>query len=299
MGGSPCSSSVEVLKRGAWTAEEDMILSHYIGIHGDGAWTNLPQKAGLKRSAKSCRLRWLNYLRPDIDHGNISPDEEELIIRMHRLLGNRWSLIAKRLPGRTDNKIKNHWNTHLSKKVQLSVSKCNAQILKREPTFPSPVQNHMFKPRPMKIVRPNMWKGHGSNHSSDEGSFKFGNLQETNNSSQPAWCDLPVENSLDVNIAGKEVTNSTLTDQNSENVAHSLMFVKEVSSPDYNLLSSPSYCQLSTDFGLKELYMAPVTLATETNGFEGMCPFRSNLEPINSFTFAEDLGNEELYSGSL
>lgn len=88
--------------------------------HGESGWRSLPKKAGLNRCGKSCRLRWLNYLRPDIKRGNISPDEEELIIRMHRLLGNRWSLIAGRLPGRTDNEIKNYWNTHLSKKLTMS-----------------------------------------------------------------------------------------------------------------------------------------------------------------------------------
>uniref|UniRef100_A0A7N0VAW1 Uncharacterized protein n=1 Tax=Kalanchoe fedtschenkoi TaxID=63787 RepID=A0A7N0VAW1_KALFE len=78
--------------------------------------------AGLNRCGKSCRLRWLNYLRPDIKRGNISEDEEELIIRLHKLLGNRWSLIAGRLPGRTDNEIKNYWNTTLGKKVGSEVS---------------------------------------------------------------------------------------------------------------------------------------------------------------------------------
>ncbi|XP_044337822.1 transcription factor MYB1 [Triticum aestivum] len=72
---------------------------------------------GLNRCGKSCRLRWLNYLRPGIKRGNISNDEEELIVRLHGLLGNRWSLIAGRLPGRTDNEIKNYWNTTLSKRM--------------------------------------------------------------------------------------------------------------------------------------------------------------------------------------
>ncbi|EXB38925.1 Anthocyanin regulatory C1 protein [Morus notabilis] len=118
MGRNPCCSK-EGLNRGAWTAVEDKILIDYIKTHGEGRWRNLPQKAGLKRCGKSCRLRWLNYLRPNIKRGNISPDEEELIIRLHKLLGNRWSLIAGRLPGRTDNEIKNYWNTNLGKKVQL------------------------------------------------------------------------------------------------------------------------------------------------------------------------------------
>ncbi|KAF5748437.1 putative GHMYB10 [Tripterygium wilfordii] len=116
MGRSPCCSK-EGLNKGAWTAIEDKILSDYIKLHGEGKWRNLPKNAGLKRCGKSCRLRWLNYLRPDIKRGNISPDEEELIIRLHKLLGNRWSLIAGRLPGRTDNEIKNYWNTILGKKL--------------------------------------------------------------------------------------------------------------------------------------------------------------------------------------
>nr|DAD23874.1 TPA_asm: hypothetical protein HUJ06_025337 [Nelumbo nucifera] len=114
---SACCSK-EGLNRGAWTALEDKILTNYIKVHGEGKWRSLPKKAGLKRCGKSCRLRWLNYLRPDIKRGNITPDEEDLIIRLHRLLGNRWSLIAARLPGRTDNEIKNYWNTSLGKKVK-------------------------------------------------------------------------------------------------------------------------------------------------------------------------------------
>ncbi|KAF8040617.1 hypothetical protein BT93_B2745 [Corymbia citriodora subsp. variegata] len=117
MGRSPCCTK-EGLNRGAWTALEDQILIDYIKAHGEGKWRNIPKKSGLKRCGKSCRLRWLNYLRPDIKRGNITPEEEDLIIRLHKLLGNRWSLIAGRLPGRTDNEIKNYWNTNLGKKVK-------------------------------------------------------------------------------------------------------------------------------------------------------------------------------------
>ncbi|KAG8362972.1 hypothetical protein BUALT_Bualt07G0164100 [Buddleja alternifolia] len=104
------------LNTGAWTAEEDRKLAEAIEINGPKQWTTITAKSGLNRCAKSCRLRWMNYLRPNIKRGNMSDQEEDLIIRLHKLLGNRWSLIAARLPGRTDNEIKNYWNSHLSKK---------------------------------------------------------------------------------------------------------------------------------------------------------------------------------------
>ncbi|XP_059458686.1 transcription factor MYB114-like [Corylus avellana] len=108
----------ELVNKGAWTAEEDQKLAEVIAIHGAKRWKMVAAKAGLNRCGKSCRLRWLNYLRPNIKRGNISDQEEDLILRLHKLLGNRWSLIAGRLPGRTDNEIKNYWNSHLSKKIK-------------------------------------------------------------------------------------------------------------------------------------------------------------------------------------
>ncbi|KAK9275569.1 hypothetical protein L1049_022836 [Liquidambar formosana] len=117
MGRAPCCYKVG-LHRGLWTASEDAILINYIQAHGEGDWKYLPKKAGLLRCGKSCRLRWKNYLHPNIKRGNITADEDDLIFRLHSLLGNRWSLIAGRLPGRTDNEIKNYWNTHLSRRLK-------------------------------------------------------------------------------------------------------------------------------------------------------------------------------------
>ncbi|KAI8543670.1 hypothetical protein RHMOL_Rhmol08G0237000 [Rhododendron molle] len=104
-------------KKGLWAEEEDRVLMDYIRVHGKGRWNRIAQMTGLKRCGKSCRLRWINYLSPSIKHGDFSEEEDDLIIRLHNLLGNRWSLIAGRVPGRTDNQVKNHWNTHLSKKL--------------------------------------------------------------------------------------------------------------------------------------------------------------------------------------
>ncbi|XP_044507780.1 myb-related protein 308-like [Mangifera indica] len=116
MGRSPCCEKAHTNK-GAWTKEEDDRLIAYIRAHGEGCWRSLPKAAGLLRCGKSCRLRWINYLRPDLKRGNFTEEEDELIIKLHSLLGNKWSLIAGRLPGRTDNEIKNYWNTHIRRKL--------------------------------------------------------------------------------------------------------------------------------------------------------------------------------------
>ncbi|WOL11855.1 hypothetical protein Cni_G20619 [Canna indica] len=116
MGRSPCCDKAHTNK-GAWTQEEDQKLIDYIKAHGEGCWRSLPRAAGLLRCGKSCRLRWINYLRPDLKRGNFTDEEDELIVKLHVLLGNKWSLIASRLPGRTDNEIKNYWNSHIKKKL--------------------------------------------------------------------------------------------------------------------------------------------------------------------------------------
>ncbi|MED6207952.1 hypothetical protein PIB30_040377 [Stylosanthes scabra] len=119
MGRGPCCDKANV-KKGPWSPEEDTKLKDYIHKHGtQGNWIALPKKAGLKRCGKSCRLRWLNYLRPDIKHGEYSEDEDRIICYLFSTIGSRWSIIASQLPGRTDNDIKNYWNTKLKKKMMM------------------------------------------------------------------------------------------------------------------------------------------------------------------------------------
>ncbi|OIW08403.1 hypothetical protein TanjilG_03079 [Lupinus angustifolius] len=103
------------MRKGTWTTEEDKKLIAYVTRYGCWNWRQLPKFAGLQRCGKSCRLRWLNYLRPNIKRGNFTKEEEEIIIRLHNKLGNRWSIIATHLLGRTDNEIKNYWHTSLKK----------------------------------------------------------------------------------------------------------------------------------------------------------------------------------------
>nr|AGH20616.1 transcription factor MYBJ7 [Macrotyloma uniflorum] len=117
MGRAPCCDKANV-KKGPWSPEEDTKLKDYIEQHGTGGnWIALPQKVGLRRCGKSCRLRWLNYLRPNIKHGQFSDAEDKIICSLFAGIGSRWSIIASQLPGRTDNDIKNYWNTKLKKKM--------------------------------------------------------------------------------------------------------------------------------------------------------------------------------------
>ncbi|XP_073291743.1 transcription factor MYB59-like [Primulina huaijiensis] len=120
-------------RKGPWTEEEDVQLVLYVNLFGDRRWDFIANVSGLKRSGKSCRLRWVNYLHPGLKRGKMSPHEERLVLELHSKWGNRWSRIAQKLPGRTDNEIKNYWRTYMRKEAQQQKKKKSV----KSPSSPS------------------------------------------------------------------------------------------------------------------------------------------------------------------
>ncbi|TKY59049.1 Transcription repressor MYB4 [Spatholobus suberectus] len=189
------SCDIKELNKGAWSKQEDQKLIDYINKHGEVCWRTLPQAAGLLRCGKSCRLRWINYLRPDLKRGNFAEDEEDLIIKLHALLGNRWSLIAGRLPGRTDNEVKNYWNSHIRRKlIKKGIDPNNHRLNLKIPSLPSPpVSDDSSKPFGVKDISKN-------GTSKSPRVYNSGEVSDAASGEAESSCALPDLN-LDLSVA--------------------------------------------------------------------------------------------------
>uniref|UniRef100_A0A5B6YJ24 Uncharacterized protein n=1 Tax=Davidia involucrata TaxID=16924 RepID=A0A5B6YJ24_DAVIN len=119
------------IKKGPWKAEEDEVLINHVNKYGPRDWSSIRSKGLLQRTGKSCRLRWVNKLRPNLKNGvKFSAEEERIVIELQAEFGNKWARIATYLPGRTDNDVKNFWSSR---------QKRLARIL-QTPTTPSKQQ---------------------------------------------------------------------------------------------------------------------------------------------------------------
>ncbi|KAK1407306.1 hypothetical protein QVD17_38920 [Tagetes erecta] len=219
MGRPPCCDKVGV-KKGPWTPEEDIILVSYIQEHGPGNWRSVPTNTGLLRCSKSCRLRWTNYLRPGIKRGNFTDQEEKMIIHLQALLGNRWAAIASYLPQRTDNDIKNYWNTHLKKKLNKMQTNSSDQ---------ENLENHH--------------RSRGSNSSSSsETAMSKGKwerrLQTDIHTAKQALCDALSLDNKSVNLP--ELSSSIVTNPNSQ-IHQQTVVVKSVVPPPQTSQSMTTY----------------------------------------------------------
>nr|AGN52196.1 MYB-related transcription factor [Salvia miltiorrhiza] len=150
------NSSRHALKKGPWTTSEDLLLLEYVKKHGEGNWNAVQRNSGLMRCGKSCRLRWANHLRPHLKKGAFSADEENLIVELHAKMGNKWARMASQLPGRTDNEIKNYWNTRLKRRQRAGlpiypheIAEQGQQHRRSNPPQPSLTSLHRRNPNPL------------------------------------------------------------------------------------------------------------------------------------------------------
>ncbi|TMW95174.1 hypothetical protein EJD97_009272 [Solanum chilense] len=128
------------IKKGPWKEEEDQVLIKHVKKYGPRDWSSIRSKGLLQRTGKSCRLRWVNKLRPNLKNGvKFSAEEERTVIELQAQFGNKWARIATYMPGRTDNDVKNFWSSR---------QKRLAKILRNSVPQPSKPQKDISKEAP-------------------------------------------------------------------------------------------------------------------------------------------------------
>ncbi|MBA0707794.1 hypothetical protein Golax_019807 [Gossypium laxum] len=156
------------IKKGPWTGEEDEILMNYVKKYGPKGWSSIRSMGLLPRTGKSCRLRWVNKLRPNLKTGcKFSAEEERVVIELQAEFGNKWAKIARHLPGRTDNDVKNFWSARRKRLERIS----HAPKSKGK-------DHHAFHEMPMVEVVPSNGVPLEQGSSSHQHPFFPGNLEE-------------------------------------------------------------------------------------------------------------------------
>ncbi|XP_020592623.1 transcription factor MYB48-like [Phalaenopsis equestris] len=191
------------LKKGPWTAAEDAILIEYVKTHGEGNWNAVQKNIGLQRCGKSCRLRWANHLRPNLKKGSFSPEEEALILYLHSQLGNKWARMAAHLPGRTDNEIKNYWNTRIKRRQRAGLplyppniqQKVDGQNQRQE-TFTN-IQKHCLAKNYNPHISPTMTTGYDNIDTVNGNTNYIGNFNDNESPQQlqSFYCPVKMEHS--------------------------------------------------------------------------------------------------------